>query len=84
MSLFSFFKSKPKNQPYISIIGDTIHPEHGIELALNWTDDFVKYLKESGYSGTTDELVIQKYLVVLYSDMIERIREKTNNISDYE
>jgi hypothetical protein len=80
----NIFTKKPKTKPYISLIGETIHPEHGIELSLDWSDEFVRYLKDSGYTGTSDELIIQKYMLHLYSDMAERIRERTNNVSDFQ
>lgn len=86
MGLFNFFK-KPKEvkkEPYVSVIGENIHPEKGIELALDWNDDFIVYLRQNGYQGTSDELIVQKWLHTLYNDMSIRLQSKSNALGDFE
>lgn len=69
--------------PYIKISGDRIDRDRGgIELTLDWNEEFVEYLRVQGYNGTSDELVIQKYLQVLYADISSRIKD--NNDDDYQ
>ena len=78
----NLFKKKIK-EPYVSIIGEHIDPENGIELALDWNDEFIKYLKHHGYVGTSDELIVQKWLQSLYEDMSLKMGEK-NQFGEFE
>ncbi len=68
----------PKNdEPYVRIVGDKIDKDRGgIELSLDWNDEFVEYLRSQGYHGSEDELVIQKWLHSLYTDMESRLKER--------
>ena len=86
--MFNFFKRKkkveePKKEPLIKIIGDEIDPvTNAIKLDLEWNDEFIKYLRDHGFTGTSDELVMKKYLESLYRDMSGRLDEKFK--SEYE
>jgi hypothetical protein len=82
---FSFFKKKKATQkePLIKIIGDEIDPvTNAIKLDLEWNDEFIKYLRDHGFTGTSDELVMKKYLEGLYRDMSDRLDNKFK--SEYE
>lgn len=85
MSKFaSKFKKKKEATSYVSIIGDKIDPEHGIELKLDWNDEFIAYLKANGFTGTSDELIIQKWLHFMSLDVEQRIQDKTRNVSEFQ
>jgi hypothetical protein len=56
------------SKPLISIIGEKIDPEHGIELELDWTDEFVAHLRANGYKGISDEKIIQQWLLTIYKE----------------
>lgn len=57
-----FKKTQPVPEPYVEIIETTHDPEHGFKFKLDWNDEFVEYLKENGYSGDTDELIVEKWM----------------------
>jgi hypothetical protein len=78
----NLFKKKTK-EPYVSIIGENIDPENGIEIALDWNAEFIKYLKQHGYTGTSDELIVQKWLQSLYNDMSTKLGEN-NKFGEFE
>lgn len=81
--IFNIFKKKPKKQePYFNIVSDEIDPVQGIKITLDWNDEFITYLKSNGYTGTADEVIIQKWL----SDISKQVAENvaTNVVSAYE
>jgi hypothetical protein len=77
-------KSKSKEEPLIQILGERIDPEKGVELALDWNDEFIAYLRSHGYHGTSDEAIIQQWLGDLYLDMQKKIQLRLNINSDFE
>lgn len=75
--------------PWVEVIGESIDPIKGIEIKLDWNDAFIQYLKDNGISGKDEDVAIQKWLAMLYQDLIEKFDQKiidnsdTNTISDY-
>lgn len=53
---------KKKIEPYVSVIEDYYDPEHGHKFKLDWNEEFVAYLKENGYSGDSDEQIVEKWM----------------------
>ncbi len=60
-------------KPLISIIGEKIDPEHGIELELDWSDEFVAYLRKNGYKGISDEKIVQQWLLTIYKETEQKL-----------
>ena len=75
---------KKEVEPLIQILGERIDPEKGVELALDWNDEFITYLRANGYHGITEEAIIQHWLGDLYLDMQKKLQQHINMISDYE
>ena len=61
-------------EPFIAVISESFHAEHGIELKLDWNDAMINFLKRNGYAGVDDEQIIQQYVYDLFSDKIKEIR----------
>jgi hypothetical protein len=66
-------------EPWVQIIGDSVDPDRGIKIELDWNPAFVTYLKNSGYSGTSDEAIVQKWLAHLYKHVIEKLSDTQTN-----
>lgn len=66
---------KNSNEPWVQVIGEHVDDEHGIKIELDWNDAFVKYLRKNGYTGVSDEAVVQKWLTHLYQHLIENINK---------
>lgn len=66
---------KNDNQPWVQVIGEHISEEHGIKIELDWNDAFIKYLKKNGYTGVSEEAIVQKWLTHLYQHLIENINK---------
>lgn len=86
--MFEFLKKKKvdKNEdkknskePWVQVVGDEIDPERGIRIELDWNDAFVKYLKQSGYTGTSDEAIVQKWLAHMYQHTMETMNPGQTN-----
>ena len=85
MSLWNpktWFKKPVDEEPRIEIIGSDYDPENGIKMTMDWNDAFIKQLKQSGYSGTSDEAVVQKWLQQVSQQVANRMNLDTTG--DYE
>ena len=52
-----------KNEPYVNILGMTLDPKDisNGAIELDWNEHFVKFLHDNGYTGTSDEDVVNKW-----------------------
>ena len=74
---------RPKqHEPIFKISIDKIDPEKGFEFAMDWKPELVEYLRKNGFMGTSDELIIQKFIAGLYVDIMEKIQPAVQ--SEYE
>jgi len=80
-------KYRNSKEPWVTIIGDTIS-EDGIQLALDWNDSFVKYLRAQGVTGADETQVVQHWLAMISKQASEKLSEHYNDlegkISEYE
>lgn len=59
----NIFKKKEKVvEPWVDIIESDYDVEHGWKFKLDWNQEFIVYLKENGYNGDTDELIVEKWM----------------------
>ncbi len=93
--MFGFFKSfkkdttdkqqlkeKRSKNPWVEVIGEQVDPKEGIKIELDWNEPFIEHLKRNGYTGSSEEAIVQKWLAHLYQHLIERMKE--NQTTDYE
>lgn len=73
-------KSTPVNtsgklgkRPWVEITGEAIDSDKGIRLALDWNNEFIQYLKQNGITGADEEQIVQKYITLLYRELIEQM-----------
>ena len=52
-----------KNEPYVNVLKLDVNPENAKAgyMELDWNDHFVKFLHENGYTGESDEAVVNKW-----------------------
>lgn len=53
---------KESDEPWFEFVGGEVHPEHGLELRLDWNDAFINQLRTQGYKGTSDDELIAQYI----------------------
>jgi hypothetical protein len=66
------------SKPWVTITGEAIDPEKGIRLSLDWNDEFIKFLKSNGITGSDEEQIVQKYITMLYRELMEQMEEQTS------
>lgn len=69
-------------EPWIEIKSADFDTVKGIHIELDWNVAFVQYLKDSGFKGRDDEVIVQKWLAFLYEDLIGRLEQKVVDESD--
>jgi len=52
-----------KNEPYVNVMKLEVNPENAKAgyMELDWNDKFVEFLSENGYTGESDEAVVNKW-----------------------
>ena len=55
----------------------------GAKIELDWNDAFIKHLRDNGITGTDDDQVVQKWLILLMEDMTGKMADETEE-GDFE
>lgn len=74
-------RHRDSDEPFVTIIGDTI-TEDGIQLALDWNDAFVKYLRAQGVTGADDTQIVQHWLAMIARQAADKLHENYEAIED--
>ena len=69
-----------RKEPFLDLKGLVQEEDGKIKIELDWDDNFIKKLKESGYTGASDDILIQKYLL----ELTKSISDDMSGDSDYE
>lgn len=76
--------------PYFSLSTSHLDDVKGLEIQMDWNPAFIQYLKDNGHTGRVEEEYVQRWLTILYTDMIEQMEKRiideidiTNNPSPY-
>lgn len=70
-------EQKNSNEPWVDVRSAEFNTERGVQIELDWNDAFISYLKENGFKGKTELLIVQRWLILLYGDMITRLEEES-------
>lgn len=60
---------RQSEEPWVDIKGMVSDPKHGIKLELDWNPAFIRYLKENGIEGPNDEIVVQRWLQLVSTEV---------------
>ncbi|KKM95915.1 hypothetical protein LCGC14_1183310 [marine sediment metagenome] len=71
-----------KKTPWVKILGGVHDPSKGVKISLDWNKEFVDYLRENKITGTDDEAVVQKWVTMLFRDMMEEGKENTDETTN--
>lgn len=66
-------------QPLVEIKSSQIDPVRGLVVELDWSPEFIQYLRERGYVGSEDEMValwLERYARYV-ADRMNTSKEKT-------
>lgn len=62
-------EKRKSSEPWVEVIGEKMDKEGLIELQLDWNDAFIKYLRQHGFRGATDDVIVQQWLISLDRSM---------------
>lgn len=68
--------------PWVEIKSESYDQVKGIQIALDWNEAFIMYLKENGVEGKTEDGIVQKWLAMLYQDIIGTMEQQSIDVSD--
>jgi hypothetical protein len=68
--------------PWVEITSDSYDKIKGIKIALDWNDAFIDYLIANGINGTDEETIVQKWLALLYDDLLVKMETQSIDNSD--
>ena len=66
---------KPAEEPRVEWKSGSIDPIMGLSMQLDWNDEFIIYLRQSGYTGSSDEDIVQQWLSVIAKQQAENLKD---------
>ena len=70
------------DEPWVEMVGSSVDPERGLKVELNWNPAFIKYLREGGVQGTSEEECAQRWLAMVAKDVDSRQVDDDNDGKD--
>lgn len=71
------------SDPWVEVTSADYSAAKGIQVNLDWNEAFVKYLRDNGFDGDNDEVVVQKWLLLLYRDMAMNMEDEQIEQTDF-
>lgn len=63
-------KRYDSDEPFVEIVSQTFSEEGGVQLRLDWNKAFIGYLRRNGFTGPSDESIVDNWLVSLSRERI--------------
>lgn len=83
-------RPEDETEPWVNIGSTVYDPVKGFRIELDWNEAFIQHLRDSGVGGRSEEEVVQKWLGLLYGDLIQRLESTvvernsdTNRVNDF-
>lgn len=57
-------------EPFVEIVSQTFSEEGGVQLRLDWNKPFIDYLKKNGFTGPSEESIVDNWLISLSRERI--------------
>lgn len=73
---------KNSDTPWVEITSDSYDKLKGIHIALDWNEAFIDYLIDNGINGVDEETIVQKWLALLYDDLLVKMEQQSIDNSD--
>ena len=73
---------RSSTEPWVEVKSTKLDPIKGIQIELDWNDAFVQYLKDNGLQGRDDDTIVQKWLAMLYENLINGLETQSIDNSD--
>lgn len=69
-------------EPWIEIKSDGIDPIKGMVIECDWNAAFIQFLKENGITSKDETAAVQKYIAMLYENIVNKMDEQIVENSD--
>jgi hypothetical protein len=69
-------------EPWIEVKSDGIDPIKGMVIECDWNPAFIQFLKENGITAKDEDTAVQKYIALLYEDIVNKMEQKVIDASD--
>lgn len=69
-------------EPWIEIKSDGIDPVKGMVIECDWNSAFIQFLSENGIKAKDENIAVQKYIAMLYEDIVNKMEEQIVENSD--
>ncbi|HCT29956.1 MAG TPA: hypothetical protein DIW31_04320 [Bacteroidales bacterium] len=66
-------------EPWVEVVACGLDPIKGLHYELNWNDAFIRYLRQSGYTGSADETIVGKWMVDLWKQTSDELNSQGRN-----
>lgn len=67
------FVVKEGNEPWFKMEGRIRNPSEGVRIELDWSEEFISFLKQVGFKGATDEEIFGRWLNDIYKPLGSRM-----------
>lgn len=68
---------RTSTEPWVEIKSERLDPVKGMVIELDWNDAFIQYLKENGITGRDEDTAVQKWIAMLYSELVSGLEEQS-------
>jgi len=68
--------------PWFNLTTDVLDPVKGLQVDMDWNEAFIQHLREAGHTGRDEEILVQKWLAMLYEDIITQLELKIIDMRD--
>jgi len=62
---------KKSPEPWVELVNGDIDPDNGIQIKLDWNDAFIVYLRQNGFTGDNEDVLVQKWLIGLNMSIVD-------------
>lgn len=63
-------KRYDSTEPFVEIVSQTFSEDGGVQMRLDWNKPFIEYLKKNGFTGPSDEAIVDNWFVALSRERI--------------
>jgi hypothetical protein len=76
-------RMKASPDPWVEIVGWK-QTDEGVKVELDWNDPFIADLRKEGITGSDEDQVIQKWIVLLMQDMATKMEDENTPNTEYQ
>lgn len=64
---------RTSTEPWVEIKSERLDPVKGMVIELDWNEAFIQHLADNGITGRDEDTVVQKWIAMLYSQLMDSL-----------